>query len=184
MLTRVNKEERVKNLKKDIESSRAIFLTNVIGISSNEANIIRREINSSNGKLVVARNTIFSLACKGTVAEKMLTDLKGTNAIALAFDDPPTIAKALNDASKRNENIEFKGGFLGEEELSVQQIKYLASLPSRNEMMAKMFATFNAPIAAFARVLNAIREKKEEQNSKESPLVKEDAVVKEQEDKK
>ncbi|OFZ56827.1 MAG: 50S ribosomal protein L10, partial [Bdellovibrionales bacterium RIFOXYB2_FULL_36_6] len=107
------------------------------------------------------RNTFFRRASEGTQVEKLLGDLKGTNAVAFAFKDPAAIAKCLNDAGKENEAVELKGGWLSGSNLSPAQLKQLATLPSRDQMLSTLLATFNAPISAFARVLNAIKEKKE-----------------------
>ena len=161
MLIRADKEALVENLKVDINNAKAIFLTNLIGIPSNDGVAIRKELREAKGKVVVTRNTLFRKATEGTAYEALLKDLKGPHALAFAFEDAPAVAKCLKEASKEFDVIEFKGGFLGEEELSIQQINELADLPSRDEMLGTLLATFNAPISALARVLYAIQEQKE-----------------------
>ena len=161
MLTRADKEALVENLKTDISNAKAVFLTNLIGVPSNDSVAIRKEIREAKGKVVVTRNTLFRKATEGTAYEALLKDLKGPHALAFAFEDAPAIAKCLKNAAKDFEVIEFKGGFLGEDELSVQQINELADLPTRDEMLGTLLATFNAPLSALARVLFAIQEQKE-----------------------
>ncbi|OFZ25386.1 MAG: 50S ribosomal protein L10 [Bdellovibrionales bacterium RIFOXYB1_FULL_37_110] len=161
MMNREDKVAIVDGLKADIDKSQAVFLTNLIGIKSNDAVKIRKGIREAGGKIVVTRNTFFRRASEGTQVEKLLGDLKGTNAVAFAFKDPAAIAKCLNDAGKENEAVELKGGWLSGSNLSPAQLKQLATLPSRDQMLSTLLATFNAPISAFARVLNAIKEKKE-----------------------
>ena len=162
MLKKEQKNEIIKNLREDIENSKAFFLTNFIGLTSNDAVEVRKNVREANGKVVVTRNTLFGKAAEGTKAENLLKDLKGPHAIAFAFEDAPGVAKVVKNAAKDFEEIvSFKGGFLGDEELDVNKIKALADLPSREEMLGTLLATFNAPISALARVLFAIQEQKE-----------------------
>ena len=162
MLTRSSKEEIVKGIQDDIGNASAVILTNLIGVTSNESVAIRKEIRDAGGKVVVARNTLFRKAAEGTDLEQMLTDLKGPHALAFAFEDAAAVAKCLKEASKENEAVAFKAGFLDGKALGVEDLKALADLPSRDEMLGTLLATFNAPISALARVMNSIREKKEE----------------------
>ena len=160
MLQRAQKDTIIEGLKSDIDRARAIFLTNLIGIPSNDAVKVRKEVRDKGGKIIVTRNTLFGRAAKGTKVESMLADLKGTNAVAFAFEDTAGVAKILKDAGKELELIELKAGFLGDKELSKADLNQLASLPSRNEMLGTLLATFMAPVSAFARVLYAINEQK------------------------
>jgi large subunit ribosomal protein L10 len=161
MLSKTDKEEIVASLRTKIDKAQALFLTNFIGIESNEAVAIRKEIREANGTVVVTRNTLFRIAAKGTYAEELLKDLKGTNAVAFAFEDAPGVAKALLDANKANELVSLGAGFLDQKPLAATDVMALAKLPSRDEMLGTLLATFNAPVSAFARVMDAIREQKD-----------------------
>ncbi len=161
MLTRSTKEEMVKGIKDNLGKANALILTNLIGITSNDAVAIRKGVRTAGGTIVVARNTLFRKAAEGTAFEPLFKDLKGPHAIAFSFKDAAAVAKCLKEAGKTNELITLKGGFLDGKQLSANELKALADLPSRNEMLGTLLATFNAPISALARVLNAIREQKE-----------------------
>mgnify|MGYP000905974639 CR=1 FL=1 len=163
MLMRAEKDKIISGLKKDIESARAVFLTNLVGIGSNEAVALRKEIRESQGKVVVTRNTLFKKAVEGTAAEPMLGDLKGPHALAFAYEDAAAVAKALKNAGKEFEAVELKGGVLNGELLSLAQVNQLADLPSRDEMLGTLLATFMAPVSAFARLTHAIKEECESQ---------------------
>ena len=80
MLNRSEKDAIIQDLKQDIGRAKAIFLTNLIGIKSNEAVGVRKAVRDSNGKMIVTRNTLFRQAAVGTPAEKLLADLKGQHA--------------------------------------------------------------------------------------------------------
>lgn len=159
MLTRAEKDEIIQGLRANIEKSRAVFLTNLIGISSNDSVAIRKKVRESDGHLVITKNKLFGIAAKGTNVEPILSNLKGTNAVAFAYSDAPGVAKVLNDASKEFELVELKAGTLGDTVLSAADLKAIANLPSREQMLATLLATFNAPVSAFVRVLDAIKNK-------------------------
>lgn len=161
MLTRSEKDALIAGLKEDLAKSQAIFLTNVVGLPSNDANTLRKNVRDAQGKLVVAKNTLFEKAAKGTAAETLLAGLKGTQAVAFAFGDAPGVAKAIKEMGKDKELVELRGGLLDGKVLSAKEAKIIADLPSRDEMLGTLLATFNAPISALARVLFAIMEKKE-----------------------
>lgn len=163
MLKRAEKEAIIDGLKKDIEAARAIFLTNLIGIGANDAVAIRKGVREAKGKVVITRNNLFRIAAQGTVAEKMLGELKGPHAVAFAFEDAPSVAKCLKKAGEAHELVQLKGGLLNGEELSLAQVKELADLPSREEMLGTLLATFIAPVSAFARLTNSIKDECEKQ---------------------
>lgn len=162
MMTRAEKEALVSTLKSDIQNARAAFLTNLVGVPSNDANAIRKQVRDAKGKIVVTKNTFFRLAAKGTGLEGLLSDLKGNNAVAFAFEDAPGVAKALDKACGDFEIVELKGGILGDKELSAAEVKALASLPSKPEMLAGVLNTFKSPLMAFANCLQGLIQMKEE----------------------
>ncbi len=178
MMNREQKAAVIDGLKKNIEDARAVFLTNLIGVPSNNANAIRKSVRDAKGNLVITRNTLFELAAKGTAAEKLLSGLKGPNAVAFAFEDAPGVAKAVYEASKEfDEIIGLNGGLLGSKELSKQEVIELAKLPSRDEMLGTLLATFNAPISAFARLMNAIKDECEKQGVENPSALKIEAAA-------
>ena len=160
MLNRAQKNEIISGLKQDLDSAKAVFLTNLIGITGSDSVQIRKDLRDAEAKVLVTKNTIFRIASEGTPFEALLKDLKGTNALAIAFNEAPAVAKVLYDASEDLDPVELKGGLLDGKELSVEEIKSLAKLPSRDEMLGTLLATFNAPVSAFVRVMEQIREQK------------------------
>lgn len=161
MLNREQKQTIIDGIKGDIEKAQGLFLTNLIGVTANESVKIRKDVRDVGGKVVITRNTLFGKAAQGTYAESALQNLKGANAIAFAFEDAAAVAKVLKDASKDLEPVTLNAGFLEQKELTQAEVVALASLPSRNEMLGTLLATFMAPVSAFARVLHAINEQKE-----------------------
>jgi len=162
MMTRTEKDAVVSEIRAQIEKSQAVFLTNLVGIPSPDAVRIRKGVRGAKGFIAITRNTLFARAAKGTYAEELLANLKGSNAVAFAYEDAAAVAKIINDASGEfTDIVTVKGGMLGTQKLSKAEVIALAKLPSRNEMLGTLLATFNAPVSAFARVLFAINEQKE-----------------------
>lgn len=160
MMRRSEKQEVINSLKKDIDSAQAIFLTNIVGISANDSVRIRKEIRGVQGKVVVTKNTFLQKAGAGTKCEKLFDGLKGPSAAVFVDNDAPGAAKILHQASKEFECLNIRGGVLNDKELSVDEIVTLANLPSRDQMLATLLATFNAPVSAFVRVLDQICKQK------------------------
>jgi large subunit ribosomal protein L10 len=166
MMTRAEKDAVVSSIKEKIEKSQAVFLTNLVGIPSVDSVRIRKQVRDAKGHVVITRNTLFARAAVGTFAEGLLKDLKGSSAVAFAFEDAPGVAKIINDATSEFDGIvTIKGGMLGTQNLTKAEVVALAKLPSRDQMLGTLLATFNAPVSAFARVLNAIKEQKETQTA-------------------
>lgn len=181
MITRQKKDAVINDLKEKIENSRALFVTNVIGISANDSVELRKKIREANGAVVVTRNTLFGKAAEGTYAEELLKDLKGTNAIAFAFEDAPGVAKALYETNKELEVVTLGKGYLNQELLDEKQVATLAKLPSKDEMLATVLATFQAPVSAFARLMNAIKDEVESQGVEKAADLKVEAKAEEAE---
>ncbi len=166
MMTRAEKDAVVSSVREKLEKSQGVFLTNLVGIPSVDSVRIRKNVREVNGHMVITRNTLFARAAKGTFAEGLLTELKGSSCVAFAYEDAAAVAKIVNDASTEFENIVIiRGGMLGTQKLSKAEVVALAKLPTRPQMLGTLLATFNAPVSAFARVLNAIREQKETQTA-------------------
>lgn len=161
MLNKSDKEAIINGLKSDMDRSSGFFVTNLVGIGANDAVSVRKGVRNAGGKIVVTRNTLFAKAAEGRPYESLFKGLAGPHAIAFAYKDAAAVAKSLKNASKELELVQLKGGVLDGKLLSLSETIFLADLPSKEQMLGTMLATFIAPVAALARVLYAIGEKKE-----------------------
>ncbi len=159
-------------MRSELKKAKAVFLTNLIGIAATDAARVRKGVREANGKLIINRNKLIEKAAQGTASEALLKNLKGPNAVALVFDDnAPGVAKALHQAGTELEPVTLKAGILDGKLLTKQDVETLAKLPSRDQMLATLLATFNAPVSAFVRVLDAIRTQKDSGTASAEPTV-------------
>ncbi len=116
----------------------------------------RRSIKDADGSYRVVKNTLLKIAAEGTPVSGLEDHFSGPTAVAMAQGDPLAVAKALVEFAKTNKKLELQGGLLGEKVLTIDDIKALAELPSRDELLAKMLGSINAPLSNFVGVMAAI----------------------------
>ncbi len=119
-------------------------------------NALRSQLRAVGVDYRVVKNTLLRLAAKGTDAECLEAQLQGPTAVAFAGDDPVAPAKVLADLAKASKFFELKGGVMGGKQLSVDDIKALAELPSREVLLARVLGSISAPATNFVGVLAAV----------------------------
>jgi len=155
----VNKEAKgkvVSELSELLKSSKATFVADYRGMDVEAVNKLRGELRQLGVDYRVAKNTLLKLAAKGTDAECLNALLQGPTAVAFASEDPVAPAKVLADLAKASKFFELKGGVMGSQALSVDDINALAELPSREVLLAKVLGSINAPVSNFVGVLAAV----------------------------
>jgi len=102
------------------------------------------------------KNTLAARAAKGTKAEGVLKDLAGVTSIAYTEGDPVALAKALSKYAKDNPEFTFKAGLVEGRVISIDDIKALATMPSKEEIYSKLLFLINAPAQRLATAVNAV----------------------------
>ena len=155
-MNRDNKEQLVAELAEKLASAKAAFLADYRGLNVEQLNKLRSELRAAGVEYRVVKNTLLRLAAQGTGAAALDPFLEGPTAIAIAGQDPVAPAKILSEFAKTNAKFELKGGALEGKTLSVEDVKALAELPSREQLLAMMLGSLNAPATNFVGVLAAI----------------------------
>jgi len=153
---RQGKQALVAEFAEKLKTAKAAFLADYRGLSVEQANDLRRKLRAVDVEYRVVKNTLLRLAAKDTGAECLDEYLNGPTAIALVTDDPVAPAKALTEFAKANNRFELKAGALDGKLLSVDDIKALADLPSREQLLAKLLGSMSAPATNFVGVLAAV----------------------------
>ncbi|HUH58388.1 MAG TPA: 50S ribosomal protein L10 [Pseudomonadales bacterium] len=151
-----SKEQLVAELSEKLRNSKAAFLANYRGITVEQTNVLRGKLRAAGVEYRVVKNTLLSLACKGTDFECLQEHLTGPTALALALDDPVQPAKILFEFAKDSKVFELKTGALDGNILGVGDIEALSKLPSREVLLGKMLGSMSAPATNFVGVLAAV----------------------------
>ncbi len=148
------KQENVAEIKEKISRSQSIILMDYRGLNVDEVTELRAKFRAQGVDYKVYKNTMMRFAFKDSNLEEFNEHLTGPNAIAFGYDDPVQAAKLSCDFAKTNEKLEIKAGVVDGKVVGIDEIKRLASLPSKDVLIAQVLAGFNSPIQGFANVLN------------------------------
>ncbi|CAB1061822.1 LSU ribosomal protein L10p (P0) [Olavius sp. associated proteobacterium Delta 1] len=166
------KQQITEDLHDRFARSATIVLTDYKGLDVTSINELRRKLRESNIEYQVVKNTLLVRAAEGTEIVLIKDHFKGPSAVAISYDDPVAPAKVLTQFAKDNDKLEIKVGVLNGKVLDAQAIKALATLPSREVLLAQFLSALNAVPTLFVRamaeiprsmlnVLTAIKDQKE-----------------------
>lgn len=147
------KSQNVEEIKEKISKAQTVVLVDYRGLNVEQLTELRSEYRKANVEYKVYKNTMMRFAFKDSGLEEFNQHLTGPNAIAFGYDDPVQAAKITAEFAKNNEQIEIKAGIVDGKIIDVDGVKSLASLPSREVLIAQALGGLNAPIQGFANVL-------------------------------
>src|SRR5437899_1054611 len=156
MKKRSEKQQDLDKLKTELARVSTVILTTFQGITVEEDTKLRRAVQAAGGKYKVVKNTLAERAGAGTPIENLLKNLSGTNSIAYTETDPVALAKAITKIAKDVPAFQFKSGVVEGRVVSIADIKQLANLPSRDELISKIMFLLNAPAQRMALAVTAL----------------------------
>ncbi|MBO4285598.1 MAG: 50S ribosomal protein L10 [Alphaproteobacteria bacterium] len=157
-MNRDEKKQLLDELHELIGGSEIVVISHYKGLTVAEVSELRDAIRKAGAGFRVTKNRITKLALKDTKFEGLVDLFKGPTAIAFA-SDPVAACKACVNFAKENEKLVIIGGAMGANVLSLDEIKRLATIPSMDELRAKLIGLLQAPAAQLARVTKAYSEK-------------------------
>jgi large subunit ribosomal protein L10 len=149
------KKAVVAEISAQLAGAQAVIVAEYRGVEVGAVTALRAKARKSGLYLRVLKNTLARRAVKGTPFEKLSEQMAGPLMYGIA-QDPVAGAKVLQEFAKEHELLVIKGGALPGSLMSVKDVKALASLPSREELLAKLLGTMQAPIARLVRTLNEV----------------------------
>lgn len=166
-------EQIVSSLKESFQGAGASFIVDYQGCSCEDLTSLRKKLRPTGSRFAVVKNTLTRRAIDGTDAAGLEEFLTGPTAVVWSEDDPVSPAKVLSDFAKGQESFTVKAGFVDGAVVGEDQVKALASMPSKEELYAKLLSlinapatrllqTVNAPAAQVVRLLAAVRDSKED----------------------
>jgi large subunit ribosomal protein L10 len=159
------KQQQVAALSEKISAAVTGVIVDYKGINVADDTALRKELRENGVDYFVVKNTILGRAIEGTSVEDMKSVLEGTTAIALSSEDYTAAARILSKFAEGHENFKIKSGFLDGKVVDVATIDDLAKLPTKEVLLATVCSAFQAPIAAFARAVQAIVDKDGEETA-------------------
>lgn len=159
------KEAKVLEIKEKMEKAQGIIFAKYQGLTVEEDTELRKKLRESGVEYKVYKNTLTTLAAKELGLDAIETVLEGPVSVAFGYEDPTAPARILNDFAKEHKKLELKGGIVQGEIFDTAKVQQLATIPSREVLLAKLLGSFKAPVSNLAYLLNAIKEKKESEQA-------------------
>jgi len=154
----LNLEEKkavVARLSETLAQAQTVVLAENRGLEVQDMTQLRAKARSQGVYLRVLKNTLARRAVTGTPFEKLSEQMVGPLAYGIS-KDPVAAAKVLNEFAKGNDKFVIKAGAMPNQVMSSKEVAALAALPSREQLLAKLMGTMQAPVAKFVRTLNDV----------------------------
>jgi large subunit ribosomal protein L10 len=167
----VRKEQTIAHLREKLAAAKNLILTDYTGLTVGEITRLRNDLRKDGNGYAVVKNTLFSIAAGEKLAKELESFLAGPTGIVFAGTDPVAPAKALKTFSDSVKNVTVKVAYIDGKLTDAKQVAVLASLPSKQELLAKLVGTLANPMRglvtvlsgnqrSLVQVLSALREKK------------------------
>jgi len=156
-MNRQNKSAEISDFKQLFEKSNAAFLVKYQGLTVNGMQNLRRSLREVNSQLRVTKTTLMKIAAQDLAGSEAFRDqFKDQVGIVFAQGDVSSTAKKLRTFATENKDLQVLTAFFESRVLTKQDIEFLATLPSREILLAQVLGTMQAPIASFTRLLNML----------------------------
>jgi large subunit ribosomal protein L10 len=155
-VSKAKKKEQVEKLSAELKNVSNAVVTTYTKMTVAQDYELRKALRGAGAKYQVVKNTLAELAAKGSKIEGGLNDLSGVTSIAYTTGDPVAMAKALTKYAKDVPEFTFKVGVVEGRVISIKEIEALSSMPSKDELMAKLLFLINAPAQRLVTVMNAV----------------------------
>jgi large subunit ribosomal protein L10 len=155
MKKKSDKKKDIDALHQDLEQSGNLFVTGYEKLRVDQDFELRKVVRGAGGKYRVIKNNLAEIAAQGTPSEAVLKNLRGMTSLAYTSNDPVALAKALTTYAKTNPSFTFKAGIVEGRAIDVGAIIELASMPSKEQIFAKLLYLINAPAQRLATVIQA-----------------------------
>jgi large subunit ribosomal protein L10 len=152
-ITKQGKETILAQYQEWMAKSVALILVEYTGVKMSELDTIRAKVREAGGEFHIVKNTLAKRAFDAAGMPIGPGYLENSTAVGFAFSDAASVAKALADMDKSMEDVKIKGGYLGKQVLSTNEVKALANLPPLPVVRAQLLGTILAPAGKLVRTL-------------------------------
>ncbi|HUH86803.1 MAG TPA: 50S ribosomal protein L10 [Pusillimonas sp.] len=154
----LNREEKavvIEEVSAELAKAQSVIIAEYRGLDVAAVTVLRKQARESGVYLRVLKNTLVRRAVAGTPFETLSSKMSGPLMYAVS-EDPVSAAKVLASFAKTNDKLVITGGALPDNALDAEGVKALATMPSREELLAKLMGTMQAPVTQFVRTLNEV----------------------------
>ena len=155
-MNRAEKAAVIDRIAEDIKGAEAVYAVDYRGLSVAQAADLRTKLRAADAVFQVVKNSLTERAADQAGAEDLKAVLQGPTALTFVHGDAAVAAKALNDAARTTQLLEFKGGLLNGSPLSADDVRSIARLPAREVLYGQLVGTVAAPLSGLVRTLNAL----------------------------
>ncbi len=156
MKKKSEKQKDMEKLREELSRSGNVFLTGYEKLTVGQDFELRKAVKNAGANYKVIKNRIAEKAAEGTPSAELLKELKGMCSIAYTAGDPVALAKALTAYAKANPSFTFRAGLVEGRVVDVAGISELATLPSKEEIFAKLLYLINAPAQRLMTAMNGV----------------------------
>ena len=160
-----NKQSQVQEITEKFQSAASVVVVDYRGLNVSQVTELRKQLREAGVEFKVYKNTLTRRAAEAAGVAGINEVLTGPNAIAFSAEDVIAPAKIINEFAKKNEALEIKAGIIEGTISSVEDVKALAELPSREGLLSMLLSVLQAPVRNFALATKAVAEQKEEQGA-------------------
>jgi large subunit ribosomal protein L10 len=160
-MDRETKRNEVAQLQGTFSAAKSAVVLEFKGLTVEKDTAFRKSIRDSKAQYRVSKNTLLRLAVKATAFETLSHHFKGATAVATTEHDVVALAKAVNTFLKDNPAATFKGAILDGKNVTAQEFKIIAELPSREVLISKLLYLMQYPVSGLVQTLDQIRKQKE-----------------------
>jgi len=155
-MKREEKQKQAEELRRTLERARTIVLTGFEGLTVAQDVELRRKIAEAGARYKVVKNSLMERAAAGTQVEPLARKLRGTTSVAYTEGDPVALARALTAYAKDNPALVFRAGMVEGRLISLADLANLATLPSREHLLARVSFLLKAPAQRLASSVSGI----------------------------
>jgi large subunit ribosomal protein L10 len=155
-LTKAKKAVKIEQLTHELEGSTSAIVGTFAKLTVSQDFELRKVVRSAGGRYRVVKNKLAARASKGTKIEQALQGLKGVSSVAYTSGDPVALAKALSTWMTENAEFTFKLGIIDGQVITVEEVKQLATMPSKEQIFSKLLFLISAPAQRLVTVMNAV----------------------------
>ena len=153
MLTRAQKEKLIEELADKIKRQKSLVFTDITGINVAQIQDLRKKLREAEIEYKVAKKTLIHLALDKEKQDIDISNFRGSIGLAFGYKDSIAPIKIISKFAKENKKLKVLAGIMEKKVLTLEEIKELANLPSRDELLAMLVGSLKNPISRFVNVL-------------------------------